>query len=73
MLMIIIPERVDLHFDPAKPINNSKNNTGIKELPPVSPPFIWYPYGNSPDFPQMGTGGRTAMAGPDLLFRSLSW
>ena len=51
-------------FDPAKPINDSKNNTGIKELPAVSPPFIWYPYGISPDFPQMGTGGRTAMAGP---------
>jgi glucose/arabinose dehydrogenase len=51
-------------FDPAKPMNQSKNNTGIKELPPVAPPFIWYPYGNSPDFPQMGTGGRTAMAGP---------
>jgi cytochrome c len=51
-------------FDPAKPINDSKNNTGIKELPPVSPPFIWYPYGISPDFPEMGTGGRTAMAGP---------
>ena len=51
-------------FDPAKPINDSKNNTGIKELPPVSPAFIWYPYGISQDFPQMGTGGRTAMAGP---------
>ena len=51
-------------FDPAKPINDSKNNTGIKELPALSPPFIWYPYGISPDFPQMGTGGRTAMAGP---------
>jgi len=51
-------------FDPAKPINDSKNNTGIKELPALSPPFIWYPYGPSPDFPQMGTGGRTAMAGP---------
>jgi len=51
-------------FDPTKPINDSKNNTGIKELPAVSPPFIWYPYGISHDFPQMGTGGRTAMAGP---------
>lgn len=51
-------------FDPAKPINDSKNNTGIKELPALSPPFIWYPYGISQDFPQMGTGGRTAMAGP---------
>jgi glucose/arabinose dehydrogenase len=51
-------------FDPMKPINDSRNNTGLKELPAVSPPFIWYPYGASPDFPQMGTGGRTAMAGP---------
>lgn len=51
-------------FDKSKPINNSKNNTGLKELPPVSPAFIWYPYAPSPDFPQMGTGGRNAMAGP---------
>jgi hypothetical protein len=36
-------------------------------LPPVSPPFIWYPYGISPDFPQMGTGGRTAMAGRFII------
>ena len=51
-------------FDPAYPINNSRNNTGIKELPPVAPAFIWYPYGNFDVFPQMGSGGRTAMAGP---------
>lgn len=51
-------------FDPAKPVNNSRNNTGLKELPPAQPAFIWYPYGNSPDFPEVGTGGRNAMAGP---------
>jgi len=51
-------------FDPEKPINNSRNNTGIKELPPAQPAFIWYPYGPSPDFPQVQTGGRNAMAGP---------
>ncbi|HLF46641.1 MAG TPA: ThuA domain-containing protein [Chitinophagaceae bacterium] len=51
-------------FDPAKPINTSGNNTGIKELPPAQPAFIWYPYGTFNDFPQMGNGGRTAMAGP---------
>jgi len=51
-------------FDPQKPVNNSKNNTGLTALPPVSPVFIWYPYGASPDFPQVGTGGRNAMAGP---------
>ncbi|MDQ6889412.1 MAG: c-type cytochrome, partial [Bacteroidota bacterium] len=51
-------------FDPAHPINNSRNNTGLTELPPAQPAFIWYPYGNSPDFPQVGAGGRNAMAGP---------
>ncbi|OLY93181.1 Glucose/arabinose dehydrogenase, beta-propeller fold [Cnuella takakiae] len=51
-------------FDPNKPINNSRNNTGIKELPPVAPPFIWYPYAASKEFPQVATGGRNAMAGP---------
>ena len=51
-------------FDPKKPMNLSKNNTGLVELPPVSPAFIWYPYAASPDFPEVGTGGRNAMAGP---------
>ncbi len=51
-------------FDPQKPVNNSRNNTGLTELPPVAPAFIWYPYGESQDFPQVGTGGRNAMAGP---------
>jgi glucose/arabinose dehydrogenase/cytochrome c551/c552/type 1 glutamine amidotransferase len=51
-------------FDPAKPVNNSRNNTGIKNLPPAQPAFIWYPYDASPDFPEVGTGGRNAMAGP---------
>ncbi|NBP29919.1 MAG: PKD domain-containing protein, partial [Flavobacteriia bacterium] len=51
-------------FDPTGPVNNSPNNTGLKKLPPVEPAFIWYPYAVSPDFPQLGTGGRNAMAGP---------
>lgn len=50
--------------DTNKPINNSPNNTGKLELPPVSPPFIYYPYAESPEFPLMKTGGRNAMAGP---------
>ncbi len=50
--------------DPAHPINNSPNNTGMRELPPAQSAFIWYPYGNSPEFPLVGTGGRNAMAGP---------
>ena len=51
-------------FDPSKPINESRNNTGLKELPPAQPAFIWYPYGATGDFPSVGTGGRNAMAGP---------
>lgn len=51
-------------FDKLKPVNNSPNNTGLKNLPPVAPAFIWYPYGESKEFPQVGTGGRNAEAGP---------
>lgn len=51
-------------FDFKKPINNSKNNTGIKELPTAKAAFIWYPYSDSKDFPQLGSGGRNALAGP---------
>ena len=51
-------------FDPAKPMNNSRNNTGLQQLPPAQPAFIWYPYAASKDFPQLGSGGRCAMAGP---------
>ncbi|SMC93714.1 PQQ-dependent sugar dehydrogenase [Pedobacter nyackensis] len=51
-------------FNPLSGINNSPNNTGLTQLPPAQPAFIWYPYGESKEFPQVGSGGRTAMAGP---------
>ncbi len=51
-------------FDPSKPINFSKFNTGVKELPPAQPAWIYYPGGESKEFPAVGTGGRTACAGP---------
>jgi cytochrome c len=51
-------------FDPARPVNDSPNNTGLAELPPAQKAFIWYPYGPSAEFPLVGNGGRTAMAGP---------
>ncbi len=51
-------------FDPKKPINDSENNTGLRELPPARPAKIFYPYANSPEFPQLKNGGRNAMAGP---------
>lgn len=50
--------------DAAHPRNESRNNTGLVDLPPAQPAFIWYPYKESPDFPQVRTGGRTALAGP---------
>jgi glucose/arabinose dehydrogenase/cytochrome c551/c552 len=51
-------------FDPAHPVNNSRNNTGLTDLPPATPPLVYYPYALSEDFPQAGSGGRNAMAGP---------
>lgn len=51
-------------FDTHSPVNDSRNNTGLVNLPPAQPALIWYPYGASKDFPALGTGGRTAMAGP---------
>ena len=55
-------------YDPAHPINDSANNTGIKELPPAQPAFIYYPASPSTKFPVVGSGGRTAMAGPVYHF-----
>ncbi|MDB6021740.1 MAG: domain containing protein [Pedosphaera sp.] len=56
-------------FDPAHPVNNSPNNTGIKELPPAQPAMIFYPPSQSAKFPVVnGGGGRTAMAGPVYYF-----
>ncbi|UTA67404.1 ThuA domain-containing protein [Emticicia sp. 21SJ11W-3] len=60
------------HYNPAKPVNNSPNNTGLKELPPATPPMIWYPYALSPEFPELGTGGRSAMAGEFYTFNEAS-
>ncbi|MCC9166837.1 ThuA domain-containing protein [Pontibacter harenae] len=56
--------KVGAGFDPKNPINDSRNNTGLRQLPPAQPAFIWYPYSDSPDFPQVGSGGRSAMTGP---------
>ena len=51
-------------FDPNNPINDSRNNTGRNNLPPAQSAYVYYPYAESRDFPQVGTGGRNAMAGP---------
>jgi len=52
-------------FDPNKPVNNSKHNTGLQELPPAQKAFIFYPYAESAEFGAIvGKGGRNAMGGP---------
>lgn len=56
-------------FDPLKPVNDSPNNTGLKELPPATPAMIYWPYGESREFPEMGEGGRTACAGPVFRYQ----
>jgi cytochrome c len=51
-------------LSPEKPINNSRNNTGITELPPAQPAFISYPYRTSEKFPLVGSSSRCAIGGP---------
>jgi cytochrome c len=55
-------------FDPEKPMNLSPNNTGLKELPPAQPAWLAYPTSPSARYPQLGSGGRSAMAGPVYHF-----
>jgi cytochrome c len=50
-------------FDINRPENNSPNNTGLKKLPAPTKALIWYPYRISEEFPDLGEGGRTAIAG----------
>ena len=49
------------YFNPLAPVNNSPRNTGAKQLPPAQRPLLWYPYGSSDQFPELGKGGRMAL------------
>jgi len=60
---------VGAKYDPLQPTNNSPNNTGAKVLPPAEPALIYWPYGESKEFPMLGQGGRTACAGPVYHFK----
>ncbi|MFF2411599.1 ThuA domain-containing protein [Streptomyces sp. NPDC058092] len=51
-------------FDCADPVNPSPNNTGLTALPPIQQPEIWYGYGASTEFPEVGSGGSAPMSGP---------
>jgi glucose/arabinose dehydrogenase/PKD repeat protein len=51
-------------FDCDNPVNESPNNTGLTQLPPLQKPVMWYGYGASPTFPELGQGGSAPMSGP---------
>ncbi|MEB8346487.1 ThuA domain-containing protein [Flavobacteriaceae bacterium KMM 6898] len=51
-------------WDVNAPLNTSPNNTGLEQLPAAQKALVWYPYGESMEFPLVGSGGRNAMAGP---------
>ncbi|WP_276374970.1 ThuA domain-containing protein [Chryseolinea sp. H1M3-3] len=55
-------------FNPASPENISPNNTGLTKLKPAIPAMIYYPYEPSKEFPALGQGGRSAMAGEFYTF-----
>ena len=55
-------------LDPQSPENPSPRNTGIKKLPPAKPALIWYSSLASKQFPTLGSGGRSIMAGPVYHF-----
>ncbi|XZE51884.1 PQQ-dependent sugar dehydrogenase [Planctomycetaceae bacterium SH139] len=55
-------------FDTLAPVNDSKNNTGLRILPKPRAAMIWYPSAESSEFPTLGSGGRSAMAGPVYHF-----
>lgn len=59
-------------FDAGNPVNFSRLNKGVKNLPPAQPAVIWYTYNLSADFPSFGVGGRTAIGGPLYHFNAAS-
>ncbi|HEV2779295.1 MAG TPA: ThuA domain-containing protein [Actinophytocola sp.] len=52
-------------FNCAAPRNESPNNTGLVDLPPVQPAWIAYDGGSVPEF---GTGSESPMGGPVYRF-----
>ncbi|WP_084469525.1 ThuA domain-containing protein [Jiangella gansuensis] len=51
-------------FDCAAPVNDSPNNTGLRELPPVQGATMFQNYGATPEWPEFGTGGIAPHGGP---------
>ncbi|GII54810.1 hypothetical protein Pth03_31990 [Planotetraspora thailandica] len=55
-------------FSCTAPVNESPHNTGLRDLPPVEQPDMWYSYSTSTQFPELGAGGIGPMAGPVYRF-----
>ncbi|NHC47119.1 PQQ-dependent sugar dehydrogenase [Motilibacter aurantiacus] len=51
-------------FNCKKPVNDSRWNTGLTNLPAVTDAEVIYGYGPSEQFPELGTGGIGPMGGP---------
>ncbi|WP_170322949.1 PQQ-dependent sugar dehydrogenase [Acrocarpospora macrocephala] len=57
-------------FDCAAPVNDSPNNTGLVNLPPIKPATVYYTYDKQSYFPELYGGG--AMAGPQYHYDAAS-
>lgn len=67
-LFDFVTNRQGPRYDPASPESLSPRNTGIRQLPPAQPALIWYSNLSSKQFPSLGSGGRSIMAGPVYHF-----
>ncbi len=63
---------VGAKFNCNAPVNDSPNNTGLRTLPPLVQPQIWYGYPASTAFPEMGSGGSAPMGGPVYRYNAAS-
>lgn len=59
-----VTKKLNEYFDAKAPANNSIYNTGLKVLPPTVSAMVYYPYAWYDTFPDLGQGGRCAIAGP---------
>jgi len=59
-------------FDCDALINDSPRNTGLRELPRVVQPEVWYGQSPSAQFPELATGGVGPMGGPAYRYDASS-
>ncbi len=64
---VAIQGQTGMKYDPARPVNYSRNNTGLNILPPARPAAIWNHDGSNPD-PVPGLTGCGIGAGPVYHF-----